>query len=148
MPVALVALRFNHREDSATHDAMTIRRNLRTPVTLPEWEAGRCLRPEDSPAAYAIKESYGNQLTLRGKFRLAGGSCEEGEIQAVEGQRSPPKDLPMGPVPMLARSNVLGTIPPTSVPFGPGGESDWITLPLKGVWIWTAGVGVYDISWD
>src|SRR4051812_13319813 len=73
MRVALVALKFNHDIESARADAMTIRRNLKTPVTLPEWEATRCVRPEDSPAAYAMKETSGHQLTLRGKFRLADG---------------------------------------------------------------------------
>src|SRR5438132_453499 len=132
MSVALVALRFNHNIESARTDAMTIRRNLKTPVMLPEWEATRCLRPEDSPAAYAIKETYGNQLTLRGKFRLAGGSCEEGRIQAVPGGSGPPpKILPPGPAPPVTHANVLGNISPTSVSFGPGGESDWVTLPLN-----------------
>jgi hypothetical protein len=90
MPVTLVALWFNHKDDSADSDAMTIPRSLKTPVALPEWEATRCVRPEDSLAAYVIRETYGNQLTLRGKFRGAGDSCAECEIQAVPGVSSPP----------------------------------------------------------
>jgi hypothetical protein len=148
MPVALVALQFNHDIESARADALTIRRNLKTPVPLPEWEATRCVRPEDSPAAYAMKETYGHQLTLRGKFRLAGGPCDEGVVQAVPGGRPAPRHLPPGPAPRVGHANVLGSIPPTPILFGPGGESDWVTLRLDGVSIWNAGVGVYDISWD
>jgi hypothetical protein len=149
MPVALIALRFKHNVESATADAMTIRRNRKTPVLLPEWEVTRCVRPEDSPAAYAMKETFGHQLTLRGKFRLTGGSCEEGGVRAVPGGSGPPpRSLPPGPAPATTNANVLGSIPPTPVSFGPGGESDWVTLPLEGTWIWKAGVGTYDVSWD
>ena len=122
MSVALVALWFNHGDDSGDTDAMMIRRNLKVSVILAEWEAARCIRPEDSPAAYAIKETYGNQLTLRGKFRVEGEPCMECGIQAVPGDSGPPpKSLPPGPVPTVTHANVLVNIPPTSVSFGAGG---------------------------
>jgi hypothetical protein len=149
MSVALVALQFNHDLESASSDAMTIRRDRNTPAILPEWEATRCVLPEDSTAAYALKETFGNQLTLRGKFRVSGGSSENCRIRAVPGgSHPPPKELPAGLLRTRRHANVLGSVHPTSVSFGPSGESNWVDLPLHGVSIWKAGVGAYDIVWD
>lgn len=63
-------------------------------------------------------------------------------------QRSAAQEHAARPAPTVTHANVLGNLPPTSVSFGSGGESAWVTLPLDGVGIWKAGVGVYDISWD
>ncbi|MCI0703773.1 MAG: hypothetical protein L0241_22165 [Planctomycetia bacterium] len=148
MSVALVALRFNHALASATTDALTIRPNRGSMTILPEWEATRCIVPEDSPAAYAMSATFGNPLTLLGKFRLTS-LCPNATVQAIPGANVQPlPNLPLGPPPDVTHTNVLGTIPPTSISFDPSGESDWITLPLSGVSIWDAGVGIYDISWD
>src|SRR4051794_24039650 len=103
MSVALVALQFNHDLESAGFDAMTIRRNLTTAVILPEWQVTRCVRPEDSPAAYALKETYGNRLTLRGKFCVSGKGCENCRVRAIPGCGiPPPAELPCGQAPAFS----------------------------------------------
>jgi hypothetical protein len=57
MQVFLEAIKFNHDQSSATGDAFNIRRNDTEQVNVPEWRRGISVKPEDSPAAYAIRET-------------------------------------------------------------------------------------------
>jgi hypothetical protein len=54
MAINLEAIKLNHDSTSATHDALNIRRDATTFVTVPEWRHGFSVTPEDSPAAYSI----------------------------------------------------------------------------------------------
>jgi hypothetical protein len=135
--VALVALRFNHDPTAAVEDAMSIRRNAITPVPLPEWQEHRTIQPEDSPAAYALRDTFGHDLTIKGRFRVThppGGACV---LQAIPPRDADDRDNPDWPRGPRDHGNVLGHIPPTTV-----------TLPLHHVRLWEVGVGVHDIGWN
>ncbi len=62
--IAIEAIAFNHDPAAATHDAINIRRNAATTVTIPEWRRFISINPEDSPAAYAIAPTQGNAVTI------------------------------------------------------------------------------------
>ena len=64
MSVRLEAIKFNHDPGSATADALTLRRNATQTVAVPEWQWGVSVNPEDSPAAYAMKETQGQTITI------------------------------------------------------------------------------------
>lgn len=61
------AIQFNHDPDSLAADAMNIRKNALYEVELPEWVKGDT-NPEDSPAAYCIKETNKNTITIKARF--------------------------------------------------------------------------------
>jgi len=49
--IAIEAIKFNHNHNSATHDALNIRRNVTQFVHVPEWRRLISVNPEDSPVA-------------------------------------------------------------------------------------------------
>ena len=53
MAVSILAIKFNHDTNAASHDALNIRVNASGIVNVPEWTGGETL-PAQSPAAYAI----------------------------------------------------------------------------------------------
>ena len=68
MQVILKAIKFNHDPLSETGDAFNIRRNETEPVNVPEWRRDISVKPEDSPAAYAICETRGHTITIQAQF--------------------------------------------------------------------------------
>ena len=62
--VAIEAITFNHNAGAATHDAINIRRNATATVVIPEWRRFISVNPEDSPAAYAIAPTRGNDISI------------------------------------------------------------------------------------
>ena len=64
MAILLESITFNHDPDTARADAINLRRNATTFLSVPEWQRGQDVRPEDSVAAYAIEETRGNTLTI------------------------------------------------------------------------------------
>ena len=48
MAFSIEAIKFNHDSSSATHDALNIRANSTTFVTVPEWQKGVSVNPSDS----------------------------------------------------------------------------------------------------
>jgi len=62
--IAVEAIKFNHNPNSATHDALNVRKNATQFVHVPEWRRFISVNPEDSPAAYAIGPTRGRTITI------------------------------------------------------------------------------------
>jgi hypothetical protein len=151
MPLTLEALQFNHDPTAATHDALTIRRNATATLPTPEWRRTISILPEDSLAAYAIRDTLGNRLTIRGQFRRTDPNVTRAEVRAVA-----PTDLRGVTDDRLRRAalrsqsisgNVLGDVAATPITFLPSGESNFEPLELDNVPLWGAGVGVHTVTW-
>jgi hypothetical protein len=138
MPVWIEAVLFNHDQAAATHDALNIRRNATEQVRLPEWQEGICVRPEDSPAAYSLADTYGHQITIKASFRSSNPNPHTLEIRAVD-------DFGDDDVPPDCR-NVLGRVGKANVAFA-GGQSGLHTFTLHDVELWERGVGVRETTW-
>lgn len=161
--VELRAVKFNYDEASAVHDAMNIRKDYGTPVDVPEWQRGVSVYPEDSPAAYSVKETKGKTLTIQAAFALTDPGTNQLDIRAVDPAGKtwwPPwlvflyllLLLILGlPIPL----NVLGRVRERSVTFAPDGTTAFVTFELHTVliwglkWLWfqRAFVGIFDVTW-
>jgi hypothetical protein len=151
MSVTLEALKFNHDPRSAANGALNLRRNALVPVDVPEWRRTASIHPEDSPAAYALRETLGNKLVVRGQFR-----CADPQIQRVEIRTVAPDEPGPGADLWLRRAaanrysaagNVLGEVAPTVVTFSAQGETGFEALELHNVRLWSAGVGTHVVTW-
>lgn len=155
MSVQLLAIKFNHDSNSATNDALNIRRNATQFVNVPEWQRGLSINPEDSPAAYAIAETQGHTITIQAKFRRTNNAIQTAEIRAVDPTVEP--QSPGGCIAFLLwliRSilralfgNVLGDVKAKQVTFQAGGETGFETFDLQHLRLWNAGVGVRTTTW-
>jgi hypothetical protein len=155
MSVELLAIKFNHDSGSATHDALSIRRNASEFVDVPEWEAGKSVNPEDSPAAYALARVKGNTVTIQARFRRLDPELSAVEVRALDADVDPPGPGGcLGVIVRIIRSiiraisgNVLGEVAARSVTFGAGGESAFETFELKNTRLDSASVGVRTTRW-
>jgi hypothetical protein len=68
MAVSILAIKFNHDTNAASHDALNIRVDASGTVNVPEWTAGETLASQ-SPAAYAIKAVGKNTITVQARFK-------------------------------------------------------------------------------
>ena len=68
MAVSILAIKFNHDTNAATHDALNIRIDAGSTVNVPEWTGGETAASQ-SPAAYAIKAVGGNTITVQARFK-------------------------------------------------------------------------------
>jgi hypothetical protein len=85
LPVVTIAsIKFNYDTGSKGQDAINIRKNLATPVTIPEWQAGETLAA-DSPAAYAITETTGKTVQIQVKFNINTTAAKTVQLQATGG---------------------------------------------------------------
>ena len=124
----LVAISFNHDTASLNGDAMNIRKNFTQVVSVPEWTPGITLAA-DSPAAYAIKETQGNRITIKASFTAGSNNVTRAEVRARGG-------------------GVLGALDPQVVNFA-GGVSvpAFVTFELKHHTIGVGGIKREDIKW-
>jgi hypothetical protein len=157
-------VKFNHANAAATHDALNIRKNHATLVNVPEWQHGMSINPEDSPAAYSVKETKGNTLAIQASFALTDpGAFQQLQIRAVDPAVSVywPTWLVFLyllllmifglPIPL----NILGRVRERSVGFAPDGTSAFVLFDLQNVLIWglkflwftRAFVGRFDVTW-
>lgn len=157
MNVLLEAIKFNHDPASATGDGFSLRRNETQFVNVPEWRRGVNTNPEDSPAAYAIRETRGHTLTIQAKFRCDARGRQIIQVRALDARTTPRLALApsletlatylLRPVLReLAGGGVLGEVKEKQVVFDDG-ETGFETFELTNVRIWEAGVGVNDIAW-
>ncbi len=84
MNILLEAIKFNHDPTAATADGLNLRRNATQWVNVPEWQRGISVNPEDSPAAYAIKETRGHVLTIQAQFRRTDPSIRTAQVRALD----------------------------------------------------------------
>jgi hypothetical protein len=153
--ILLEAIKFNHDPGSATGDALNIRRNASTPVTVPEWRRGISVRPEDSPAAYAIAETRGRTLTIHAQFRSTTGRSEQLEVRAVDPTADPPGNggcagvirRILSAIVRALTGNVLGNVKARAVTIPASGVSQFFSFQLEGVRLWDTGVGVRTTTW-
>lgn len=155
MPVFLEAVKFNHDPESATSDALNIRKNETMPVTVPEWRSDK---PLDSLAAYAISETLGNKITIQAKFKLIDSDIKSLEIRAIDPASifgiSELDDVVhtvlswINPRPKTPTRNVLGRVKSKRVAFDEHGDSGFQTFELDDVDIWNVGVSVSTTIWQ
>ena len=125
----LVAIKFNHDSASLSGDAMNIRKNFTQTVAVPEWTAGETLAA-DSPAAYAIKETKGNTITIKAKFTVTSNSVTKAQVRARGG-------------------GVLGAIDPQTITLGSGvSVPEFVSFELRHHQIGAGGINVHDIKWE
>jgi hypothetical protein len=157
MNVTLEAIKFNHVPESATVDAFNIRRNETEPVHVPEWRKGISVKPEDSPAAYAISETRGNTLTIKAKFKSTGPGSPKVQVRAVQAREQLRQSLGCSPIGLVLRAfstartapvgNVLGVVKERQITFNAAGETDFVTFELSGVRLWSVGVSASTTNW-
>lgn len=141
MALSVQAIRFNHDPASATVDALNIRRDATTAVTVPEWQNGISVNYDDSPAAYAIAQTAGHTITIQARFHYDVTFAPPGpiEIRAVSLLKKWP-----WPWPFPLNTNPLGSVLPTQVVFDVKGNSGWVTMNVSGH---PSSVTVRNISW-
>ena len=98
MNVELKLIRSNHEPNSISSDAVSIRKNKTQFVNTPEWIKGVSVVAEDSLAAYAMKETEGNAITIQPSFE----ATVEKTVRTVDPTKNPPnrqgmhrKDYPL-----------------------------------------------------
>jgi hypothetical protein len=155
MGVVLDAIKFNHDPNSATADALNIRRNATQPVTVPEWRNGVTVNPEDSPAAYAQNATRGRTLTIQAQFHRTDRELTTVSIRAIDADASPPDrggclGWLLYLIWLIIRAlagNVLGDVRARTVTFPASGQTGFETFKLTGVRLWKVGVGVRTTNW-
>jgi hypothetical protein len=158
MRILLEAIKFNHDLNSATADAFNIRKNETQSVTLPEWRRGVSHQPEDSPAAYAICETFRMTITIQAKFKCDDPSVEAIQVQAVDPRVERSESLGCNPAALILRMalpdqppprvrNVLGVVKERPVRFDAHGETDFLTFELQDVRLSSVGVSVSTTEW-
>jgi len=150
--VILKEIQFNHDRQRATHDAFNIRFNEANAVELPEWRRGITFTAQQSPAAYAIKETRGNTLTIKARFTGTANSTVL--VRAVQARPDARQTRGCNPIVWLwpassskQRVNVLGEVREREITFDATGETDLEDFELQNVLIWTAGVSVSTTEW-
>jgi hypothetical protein len=157
MPPQLEEIKLNHDPNGATSDALNIRRNNGTFVTVPEWRRGVSVKPEDSVAAYSIADTKGHTLTIQARFSCTEPGHKTFEVRAVDPTVDPPAPpgCPRGCFPLwrllaaLIRDlfgNVLGNVNANQVTCSHG-QSGWVTFELVDVRLWNVGVGIHTTTW-
>ena len=159
MSVRLEAIKFNHDSGSATADALNLRRNASTFVNVPEWVRGVSVNPEDSPAAYSLKETQGQTITIQAQLRATDPEVRTAKVRAIDPTYEP---YPGGGgcggclkilgwlIRLLVRflsGNVLGEVKARQVNFPPGGLTGFETFQLRKVNLHGAGVGARTTTW-
>ena len=165
----LEAIAFNHDPGSATSDALNIRRHGTDPLMVPEWRRGVSHAPEDSMAAYALRETRGQAITIQANFSRDDPSLTTVEIRAVdpslpgllsawlESLLALPEPWPaqysswyfyyFWQIAAASIGNVIGEVQPATVTFGSNGETGFQTFRLSYPPIYSRGVGVHTVRW-
>lgn len=147
MSIVINAIKFNHNPNSANNDALNIRKNKTQFIDVPEWVQGISIKAEDSLAAYAIKETKGNILTIQARFHAEG--IKQAEIRAIDPTTLTGKPCIDWILKILLGlfGNVLGEVKKKLVTFSAGGDSGFVTLELKNPKLWDVGVGIHYTTW-
>lgn len=143
----LVAIKFNHDPNSIATNAMNIRKNATEFIEVPEWKSGMT-DPDESMAAYAVKETTGNTITIKVQLKL-------------DGIEKPPE-----PFPVKSRLKVRAVVPiKKPVPFGKTGilgtvkerevtlkelmkPNIFLTFELQNTQLQSSGVGSHSVTWQ
>ncbi|MBI5431473.1 MAG: hypothetical protein HZA52_01450 [Planctomycetes bacterium] len=152
--VEIETVQFNHDSNSASHDALNLRRNATEEVILPEWRRGFCVHPEDSPAAYALAAVGSNTVTIRASFSTSNRKLASAELRAVDNVVDPPG--PPGCLGILVAwlrallralfGNVLGCVAPKVVHFA-NGQTGPVVFALIHTKLGKTTVGTHTTEW-
>jgi hypothetical protein len=154
MDVSIDAIQFNHDPNNISNDAINIRKNYSTPVLFPEWQKGICTVPEDSLAAYCIRETQNNTITIKASFTLLGIQSSTIKIRAVDPNKNPPSGN--GCIGIIVKflfqffnaiaGNVLGEVEEKNVSVV-NGSTGFISFNLINPIIGRSGVGIHTTTW-
>lgn len=122
--VSLTSIAFDYDPTAAAIEALTIRRNFGTDVSVPEWVPGK-VSAKDAPCAYAIASLTGTP-TIRVVLGIPATTTHALKIQATGG-------------------GILGAIDPIAVTFS--GTSATVTLSLSHHSLTGGGVQRADVTW-
>lgn len=125
--VSLAGISFDYDPVGTAVDALTIRKNYGSDISVPEWVPGKAL-PEDAPCAYALSLIEGKTPTIQVELEIPTSTTRTTMIQATGG-------------------GILGAIDPTPVTFG-SGTSVTITLYLSHQTLAEGGVQRADVTWN
>lgn len=125
--VTLASIAFDYNLSGTTGDALTIRKNYGSNISLPEWVPGKAL-PEDAPCAYALDLIAGNTPTIEVVLNIPTPTTPTIVIRATGG-------------------GILGAIDPTSVTFGSATSVTQI-LSLSNQTLAAGGVQRADVTWN
>jgi len=127
--VELAAIKFDYDPTNSSVEALTIRRDYRNDVPVPEWVRGKTLAAE-SPAAYSIWKVKGKTINIQAKFTVTTRDPVTATISATGG-------------------GILGAIPSFPVNFRNGvSVPEYVTIALPNHQIGGAGVQVQNIQWS
>ena len=87
------AIKFNHDPNSASADALNIRKNATQFVNVPEWQRSISVNPQDSPVAYGLRETQVNKITIQARFKRSDPAIQTAQVRAVDPLVNPPKPL-------------------------------------------------------
>ncbi len=141
-PIKVNAIMFNHDPNGCTHDALTIRRNYTTPVTVPEWKKGMTT-PEESRAAYAIKETTGNTITIKVQFVI--------KPSQIPIERPTKVTVKIRAIKPRRPGNVLGNVKEKTLTFDLSNlprRQPYIEFELENTSLATTGVGIHTVTWN
>ena len=152
MSVILDAIKFNHNSSSHSTDALTIRKNRYDDVHVPEWQNGISVKPEDSPAAYAILPLAGNTITIHAKFHTTGPVLSTAQVRAIDpavlrGWRGWIVRLIYNFF-KFTYGNIIGEVRSKGVTFNITGHTGFVSFELSKSNMAKSGVGVYNIEWQ
>ncbi|HHT9153256.1 MAG TPA: hypothetical protein ACFYEM_06995 [Candidatus Hypogeohydataceae bacterium YC40] len=149
--VKVKEVHFNYDQNSATADALNIRKNqtIGTLIQAPEWREGQ----PSQPAAYAVN-ALGNIVRIKAKFS---NGPEKGtlKIRAIDAYMPPPE--PSGCLGWLVYwlllisqaifGNVLGNVKEKDVAFNAQGNSGLEEFELVNHRLKQSGVGIHTTTW-
>ncbi|MCP4896347.1 MAG: hypothetical protein GY906_05175 [bacterium] len=157
MTLQLEAIKFNHDVSSVNSDALNLRKNATTFVHVPEWRRGISVNPEDSPVAYAMKPTEGNQITIQAQFRSTDPELQSVEVRAIDATYQP-RPGPGGCLGILRKllsalarllaGNVLGEVKARTITIPASGLTGFESFELVQVSLWAAGVGARTTDWQ
>lgn len=126
--VEIAAIKFDYDPTNSAIEALTIRRDYRNDVPVPEWVKGKTL-PADSPAAYSIAKVSGKTITIQARFTITTRDAATATISASGG-------------------GILGAIPSFTVNFRNGvSVPEYVTIAVPNHRIASNGVQVQNIQW-
>ncbi|HEV7681759.1 MAG TPA: hypothetical protein VGO68_06530 [Pyrinomonadaceae bacterium] len=130
MDVTIEAIKFDHDPNSATTNALTIRKNRDAKIGVSEWQyVNEREQPKTSVAAYT--NSQGNALTIAVQLRKANRSLVQNVVVSAKG------------------TGILGNVKQCSIRFFENQIlSEWKVCELEGARVTEVGVGKWEIEWD
>jgi hypothetical protein len=156
MSLILDAIKFNHDPTNSNTSALNIRKNESEFIQVPEWKAGISVSSSDSRAAYSVKETHNQTLTIQARFRQLGTDTDTPiEVRALDADVNPSDPVGCaGLILWLIREliralfgNVLGEVKAKSVSFGVDGLSSYETFQLERTRVDKVGVGIRTTRW-